>query len=65
MSILGLLLTLVLIGFVVWAITTYVPMDAGIKRVIQIVGVVIAVILVLNAFGVVGGLSETKVPTVR
>ena len=39
------------IGLVAWALTTYIPMTEGIKRVIQIVAIVVIVAVVLNAFG--------------
>lgn len=64
MSLLSLLLVLIVIGVLVWAVTTYIPMDNGIKILIRIVGVVCAAVYVLNAFGVLGGL-DVKVPQVR
>lgn len=65
MPFLSLLITLIVIGVVVWAVTSYVPMDAGIKRIIQIVGILIAVIYVLYAFGVMGSLQSINVPRLR
>lgn len=65
MSIVSLLIILVVIGVVIWAVTTYIPMDGGIKRLIQIVGVIIAVFIVLNAFGVFGSLRGVNVPTLE
>jgi hypothetical protein len=65
MNILTLLLVLVLIGVLIWAVTTYIPMDPGIKTLIRIVGVVLAVVYVLSAFGVFHGLSSVNVPQVH
>ena len=65
MSIISLILVLVLIGVIVWAVTTYIPLDAGIKNLIKIVGVIIAVFICLNAFGVIGSLSSVQVPKIK
>lgn len=65
MSILTLLLVLILIGVIVWAATTYIPMDASIKNIIRIVGIIIAIVYALNAFGILGSAGAIKVPTVR
>lgn len=65
MPILNLFLILIIIGVVIWAITTYIPMDAGIKNLIRIVGIIIAVVICLNAFGVIGSLSHVRVPQVK
>lgn len=62
MPILHLLLVLIVIGVLLWAITTYLPLDPGIKNLIRIVGIVVAVVYVLYAFGVIGGLSGMTVP---
>lgn len=65
MPLINLLIILIVIGVVVWAVTTFIPIDSGIKRLIQIVGVVVAVFIVLNAFGVIGSLSGVRVPTIK
>lgn len=65
MSLLGLLLVLVVIGVVVWAVTTYIPMSPGIARLIQIVAGVVAIVYVLSAFGVFHSMSGVQVPQIR
>lgn len=52
-------------GVVLWAITTYIPMNAGIKNLIVIVGVIVAVVYVLNAFGVFSHFSGVQVPRIK
>ena len=47
----SLIVYIALIGLLTWALTTYIPMQAGFKRVIYIVAIVCIAILVLNAFG--------------
>ena len=65
MLLLNLLLVLIVIGVLIWAITSYIPMDNGIKTLIKIVGVVIAVVYVLSAFGVFGAMSHVSVPMLK
>lgn len=52
MGILTLLLMLALLGLVTWAIVSFIPMPAGIQKVIIIVAVIAAVLYALNAFGI-------------
>jgi hypothetical protein len=51
MSLLSLLLTLVVVGVLLWLVNTYIPMDAKIKRILNVVVVVVVVLWLLNAFG--------------
>ncbi len=62
MSLVTLLVVLVLIGLITWLVTTYIPMDPGVKRVIQIAAVVVAVLYLLSAIGLFGSLSSIRVP---
>jgi len=65
MSVISLIIVLAVLGLVVWLITTYVPMDGGIKKVIRISGVVIAILYLLHALGIFGGIGGMRVPTIR
>ena len=51
MSLLGLVITLVVVGVLLWLLNTYVPMDPKIKQIINIVVVIIVVIWLLKVFG--------------
>ncbi len=62
---LALILTLIVIGVLMWAVNTYIPMEAGIKRILNIVVVVCVVFYVLSAFGVFHHLHDVSVPQVR
>jgi hypothetical protein len=65
MSLINLLIVLVVIGVVVWAVCAYIPMEPGIKTLIRIVGVLVAVLYVLSAFGILGGFTGLQVPRIR
>ena len=61
MSVLSLILTLVVIGVVLWAVNRYIPMDHKIKSILNIVVVILVIIWLLRLFGVLGG----SVPTIN
>lgn len=57
MSIIGLIVTLALIGFILWLVNTYIPMEASIKKIINVIVLVVVVLWLLSVFGLlpVGG----------
>lgn len=61
----SLILTLVIIGVLMWAINQYVPMQPTIKNLLNIVVVICVVIYLLNVFGILGGIHDVPVPRVR
>lgn len=52
MSLIHLVIVLVLVGVLLWAVNTYIPMDQKIKTILNIVVVVAVVLWLLQAFGV-------------
>lgn len=61
MSVISLILTIVAVGVIMWLINTYVPMESMIKRLLNIVVIIMLVIWLLNLFGVLTKLSTIKV----
>lgn len=61
MSLLGLLLVLVLLGVLAWALTAYIPMPPPIRGLVIVACTLVAILLVLSAFGVVPGLLTVRV----
>lgn len=47
-----LILTLAIVGFVLWLITTYVPMPQPFKIVIYVIVVVVLIIYLMRVFGI-------------
>jgi len=47
----SLILTIVVIGVILWAVNTYIPMDAKIKNILNIVVVIAVVLWLLTVFG--------------
>lgn len=59
----SLLITLAVVGVILWLVLTYIPMPAPIKQVIIVVAVICIVVYVLRAFGVWG--SDVPVPQLK
>ncbi len=57
MSLIGLIVTLVLVGVLLWFVETYIPMDAAIKRIIQGVVILVVILWLLSVFGILGSLD--------
>lgn len=56
---------LVVLGVIVWAITSFIPMDPTIAMIIRVVGIIVALLYVLSAFGVMGNFAGMRVPRLR
>ncbi len=49
------IITLVVVGLILWLINTYVPMASSIKSILNIVVIIAVIIWLLRVFGVWGG----------
>jgi hypothetical protein len=61
MSLIGLIITLVVVGVLLWLLNNYVPMDPKIKTILNVVVVIFVVIWLLQAFGVLGPLRDLRI----
>ena len=61
MPLMNVLLTLIVAGVLLWLVNTYIPMDAKIKQILNIVAVVAVILWVLNVFGLFSSLSAVRV----
>ena len=61
MSLISLVVTLIVVGVLLWLVNTYVPMDAKIKQVLNVVVIIAVVLWLLSAFGLFGYVSNVKV----
>lgn len=64
MPLINVIITLVVVGILLWLLNTYVPMDGKIKKIINIVVVIAVVLWLLSAFGVIGHSGDIHVPVV-
>ncbi len=61
MSLITLVIVLVVVGVVLWLINSYIPMQATIKKILNVVVVVAVVLWLLSAFGVIGSLDTVRI----
>ena len=65
MSLISVVITLVVVGVLLWLINTYIPMDGKIKQIINIVVVICVILWLLSVFGIFGHGGDIRVPQVR
>lgn len=65
MPLLNVVLTLVVVGVILWLINTYIPMQGTIKKILNIVVVVVVILWLLYGFGILNGSGSVKMPTVN
>jgi hypothetical protein len=61
MSLVTLVITLIVVGVLLWLVNTYIPMDAKIKKIINVVVVIVVILWLLRVFGVWGNIENISV----
>lgn len=61
MSLLTIIIVIVVIGLIMWAINTYIPMQPGVKKILNIAVIVILIIWILKALNVFSYMSNIRV----
>ena len=61
MTLLSLIIIIVAVGVILWAVNSYIPMEANIKKLLNIVVIVIMVLWILGIFGILPKLNEIPV----
>jgi type IV secretory pathway TrbL component len=56
-----LVITLIVVGVLLWAVNAYIPMDPKIKTILNVVVVIAVVLWLLQAFGVLSSLQTVRV----
>jgi len=65
MTMISLVVTLIVVGVLLWLVNTYLPMDGKIKKILNAVVVVCVVVWLLYAFGVLGRAGDIRVPRLQ
>jgi hypothetical protein len=65
MSIVSLVVTLIIVGLLLWAVNNYIPMDHKIKSILNIVVVIFVILWLLSAFGIISGVGSMQVPQLK
>ena len=63
MDLISLVIVLIVIGVLLYLVNSYIPMDAKIKQILNVVVVIAVVLWLLYAF--FGGLPTVTVPTMK
>lgn len=61
MPLVNLVLTLIVVGVMLWLVNRFIPMASSIKSIVNVVVVVAVCIWVLQAVGVLGSLSSYRI----
>lgn len=61
MSLIQIVVILIVVGVLLWLINSYIPMDAQIKKILNIVVLVVIVLWILQVFGILGSIGNVKV----
>lgn len=61
MTLLNVLIILGVVGVLLWLVNSYIPMDAKIKRIFNVVVVIAVVIWLLRVFGLLGAMKSITI----
>ena len=65
MDLIQLIVTIVIVGVLLWLVETYIPMDAAIKKILQIAVIIIVALWLLQSFGLLGHVGGGHIDDVR
>lgn len=60
-----LIVSIAIVGLIVWAITTFIPMPPQFKTAILVVALICIILYLLQAFGILGSAHDVPVPHLR
>lgn len=61
MPLMNVVLTLIVVGVLLWLVNSYIPMDSKIKQILNGVVIIAVVIWLLSAFGLIGDLGAIRI----
>jgi hypothetical protein len=65
MSLVTVVLTLIVVGVLLWLINTYIPMQGAIKSIINIVIVIAVVLWLLYGYGIISHSGDIHMPAFK
>jgi len=65
MPLINVVLTLIVVGVVLWLINAYIPMQSTIKSILNTVVVIVVVLWLLYGFGVINHSGDIHLPVVK
>ena len=61
MPLINVVISLIVVGVLLWLVNTYIPMDGKIKQILNGIVVIAVVVWLLQAFGLLGSLGSIRV----
>lgn len=61
MPLINLIITLVVVGVLLWLINSFIPMQSTMKKILNVVVIIVVIIWLLSAFGVLGPISGIRI----
>lgn len=61
MSLISLIVVLVVVGVLLWLVNKYIPMEARIKQILNIVVLIVVILWLLSVFGILPAFSGIRV----
>jgi hypothetical protein len=52
---------LVVVGVILWVINSYIPMESTIKKILNVVVIIVVILWLLSVFGLMGDLSTIHI----
>jgi len=54
MSLISLIITIVVVGLLLWVVNSFIPMESRVKSILNVVVIIVLVLWLLRGFGVLG-----------
>lgn len=61
MSLISLVIVLIVVGVLLWLVNTQIPMDRNIKKIINVVVLIVVVLWILQVFGLLDSINAVRV----
>lgn len=61
MSLISLIITIVVVGLLLWAINSFIPMESRVKSILNVVVIIVLVLWLLQSFGIIGSLGNVHI----
>jgi hypothetical protein len=61
MTLINLIITLVVVGVLLWLINSFIPMQHTMKKILNVVVIIVVILWLLSAFGVLGSMSGVRI----
>lgn len=61
MPLLTILLVIIVVGVLLWLVNSFIPMDSNIKKILNVVVIIILIVWLLKVFGIFNSLMDIHI----